>query len=92
MAKRATRHEPDVRLDNLNLAGKVGWQRFVNTAARILPESLTRKEREALGGEAFEDDRQRREWQSSFHHNTLAGRAARGCPRLERVRWDPGHW
>lgn len=55
------------RLDNLTLARKEGWQRFVNTAARIPPESLTRKELEKLSGEAYDDyDRQRREWHANL--------------------------
>ena len=35
MAERAAQQEPEVRLDNLTLASKEGWQRFVNTAAWI---------------------------------------------------------
>jgi AAA domain len=67
MAKPPTNHERDVRLDNLTLARKEGWQRFVNTAARLPPESLTRKELKALGEEAFDDyNRQRREWHANI--------------------------
>lgn len=55
------------RLDNLTLARKEGWQRFVNTAARIPPEPLTRKDIEALGVKAYEDyNRQRREWHANL--------------------------
>jgi hypothetical protein len=67
MAKKAALQEPEVRLDNLTLARKEGWQRFVNTAARIPPEPLTRKELEALSEEAFDDyNRQRREWHANL--------------------------
>lgn len=55
------------RLDNLTLARKEGWRRFVNTAARIPPEPLTRAELDALGEEATEDyNRQRREWHANL--------------------------
>jgi hypothetical protein len=48
MANKEAHQESEVRLDNLTLARKEGWQRFVNTAVRIPPEPLTRKELEAL--------------------------------------------
>ena len=55
------------RLDNLTLARKEGWQRFVNTPARIPPEPLTRGDVEALGENAYEDyNRQRREWHANL--------------------------
>jgi hypothetical protein len=55
------------RLDNLTLARKEGWQRFVNTPARIPPEPLSRNEIEALGENAYEDyNRQRREWHANL--------------------------
>jgi hypothetical protein len=67
MAKRVTQQEPKVRLDNLTLARKEGWQRFVNTPARIPPESLTRTQLEALSEKAFDDyNRQRREWHANL--------------------------
>lgn len=67
MAKRAAKQEPEVRLDNLTLARKEGWQRFVNMAARIPPEPLTRSHLEALSEEAFDDyNRQRREWHANL--------------------------
>ena len=67
MAKKAAQQEPEVRLDNLTLARKEGWQRFVNTAARIPPEPLTRTELETLSEEAFDDySRQRREWHANL--------------------------
>jgi hypothetical protein len=65
--KKATQHATEVRLDNLTLARKEGWQRFVNTPARIPPEPLTRKELEALSEEAYDDyNRQRREWHANL--------------------------
>ncbi|MBU3750507.1 MAG: ATP-binding protein [Mycobacterium sp.] len=55
------------RMDNLTLARKEGWQRFVETPARIQPEPLTRAELESLSEEAFEDyNRQRREWHANL--------------------------
>jgi hypothetical protein len=55
------------RLDNLTLARKEGWQRFVNAPARIPPEPLTRAELDALGEEAVEDyNRRRREWHANL--------------------------
>ena len=60
--KNQAQHQTESRLDNLTLARKEGWQRFVNTAARIPPEFLTRKELEELSEEAYDDyNRQRRE-------------------------------
>lgn len=48
---------------SLRWPAKEGWQRFVNTPARISPEPLTRTQLEALSEEAFDDyNRQRREW------------------------------
>lgn len=67
-----TGREPDTadkphRLDNLTLARKEGWQRFVNTPARIPPEPLTRPELGALSDCAYEDyNRQRREWHANL--------------------------
>jgi hypothetical protein len=67
MAKRAAQQQPQVRLDNLTLAKKEGWQRFVSTAARIRPEPLTRMQRAALSEEAFDEyNRQRREWHAKL--------------------------
>ena len=55
------------RLDNLTLARKEGWRRFVNTPARIPPEPLTRAEIDALREEAVEDyNRRRREWHANL--------------------------
>ena len=65
--KNQAQHQTESRLDNLTLARKEGWQRFVNTAARIPPEFLTRKELEELSEEAYDDyNRQRREWHANL--------------------------
>lgn len=53
--KNHAQQQTEARLDNLTLARKEGWQRFVNTAARIPPEPLTRTRLEALGEAAFDD-------------------------------------
>lgn len=67
MVKQPPKQEPENRLDNLTLARKEGWQRFVNTASRIPPEPLTRRQLEALSEEAFDDyNRQRREWHANL--------------------------
>jgi hypothetical protein len=67
MARRVATREPEVRLDNLTLARKEGWQRFVNTATGIPPEPLTRNELEALSEDAFDEyNRQRREWHANI--------------------------
>ena len=64
---RSATAEPGERLDNLTLARKEGWRRFVNTPARIPPEPLTRSELETLGDNAFEEyNRQRREWHANL--------------------------
>lgn len=68
MAKKKSAQEvTEFRLDNLTLARKEGWQWFVNTATRIPPAPLTRKELEELSEEAFDDyNRQRREWHANL--------------------------
>ncbi|AMU23407.1 AAA family ATPase [Mycobacteroides abscessus] len=68
MAEQTSAQEvTESRLDNLTLARKEGWQRFVNTAARVPPEPLTRKELEDLDEEAYDDyNRQRREWHANL--------------------------
>jgi hypothetical protein len=67
MADKEAHQESEVGLDNLTLARKEGWRRFVNTAARISPEPLTRKQLEALSEVAFEDyNRQRRQWHANL--------------------------
>jgi hypothetical protein len=94
--KKAAQQDTEVRLDNLTLAGKEGWQRFVNTPARIPPEPLTRTELEALGGKAFDDyNRQRREWHAnlgSIKTPQLAG-LLKGFPGLGKagIRCDTAH-
>ncbi|BBZ50287.1 AAA family ATPase [Mycobacterium heidelbergense] len=65
--KKAAQQESEARLDNLTLARKEGWQRFVRTPARIRPESLTRSDLESLSEETFDDyNRQRREWHANL--------------------------
>ena len=65
--ERVPQEAPAVRLDNLTLARKEGWQRFVDTAARIPPEPLTRTQLDAFGDRAVEDyNRQRREWHANL--------------------------
>lgn len=65
--KNPAQQETESRLDNLTLSRKEGWQRFVNTAARIPPEPLTRRELGELTEEAFDDyNRQRREWHANL--------------------------
>ncbi|KZS67292.1 hypothetical protein A4G26_27265 [Mycobacterium kansasii] len=66
-AKRVAQQEPDIRLDNLTLARKEGWQRFVNTPTRIPLELLTRNQLEALPEKAFDEyNRERREWHANL--------------------------
>ena len=56
----------EARMDNLTLARKEGWQRFVDTAARLQPERMTRRELEALSENACDDyNRERREWHAN---------------------------
>ena len=95
--KKAAQQETEVRLDNLTLAGKEGWQRFVNTPARIPPESLTRTELEAIGGKAFDDyNRQRREWHANLGSIKTPQLAAllKDFPGLGKagIRCDPACW
>jgi hypothetical protein len=94
--KKAAQQETEVRLDNLTLARKEGWQRFVNTPARIPPEPLTRTELEALGKEAFDDyNRQRREWYANLGSIKTPELAALrdDVPGLGKagIRCDPAH-
>ncbi|QIS06947.1 AAA family ATPase [Nocardia brasiliensis] len=57
----------EARLDNLTLARKEGWSRFVNIPARVPPEPLSRKDLAGLGDEAFEAyNRRRREWHANL--------------------------
>jgi hypothetical protein len=72
-----------VRLDNLTLARKEGWRRFVNSPARIAPEPLTRAELGALGEEAVEDyNRRRREWRPNRPGRHSWPRCMRICGTL----------
>lgn len=95
--KKAAQQDTEVRLDNLTLAGKEGWQRFVNTPARIPPEPLTRTELEAIGKEAFDDyNRQRREWHANLGSVETHQLAAllRDFSALGKagIRCDPAYW
>jgi AAA domain len=55
------------RLDGLTLSRKEGWLRFVDTAARVAPEPLSRRELAALSETAVEDhNRRRREWHANL--------------------------
>jgi hypothetical protein len=97
MAEPVVIQEPEVRLDNLTLARKEVWQRFVTTAARIPPEPLTRTQREALSEEAFDEyNRQRREWHANLGPIKTPQLAARheDFPGLGQpdLRCDPAHW
>jgi hypothetical protein len=54
-------------MDNLTLARKEGWQRFVDTPARLQPEPMTRGELEALTENACDEyNRERREWHANL--------------------------
>jgi len=54
-------------LDNLTLARKEGWQRFVDTPARTPPEPLSRRKLEALSEDALDDyNLRRREWHANL--------------------------
>lgn len=94
--KKAAQQDTEVRLDNLTLARTEGWQRFVNTPARIPPEPLTRTESEAIGGKAFDDyNRQRREWHANLGSIETAQLAAlrEDFPGLGKagIRCGPAH-
>jgi hypothetical protein len=57
----------EARMDNLTLARKEGWQRFVDTPARLQPERMTRRELEALTENACDEyNRERREWHANL--------------------------
>ncbi len=59
--------DSQARLDNLTLARKEGWKKFVDTPARRAPEQLTRKQIRALGeGVRFEYERARRIWHANL--------------------------
>jgi hypothetical protein len=55
------------RLDNLTLARKEGWQRFVDAPARVQPDVLTLTESRALGEDAREEyNLRRRVWHANL--------------------------
>ena len=57
----------EARMDNLTLARKEGWQRFVDTPARLQPEQMSRRQLEALTEDAFDEyNRERREWHANL--------------------------
>lgn len=57
----------EARMDNLTLARKEGWQRFVDTPARLQPEQMTRRQLEALTENAFDEyNKERREWHANL--------------------------
>jgi len=59
--------EQNARLDNLTLAHKEGWQRFVEAPARVQPDALDRTQLRALGENArAEYDRRRRVWHANL--------------------------
>ena len=67
MKKQSAQLVTEARMDNLTLARKEGWQRFVDTPARLQPERLTRRELESLSEDAFDEyNRQRREWHANL--------------------------
>jgi len=54
-------------LDNLTLARKEGWRRFVDAPARTRPEMLSHRQIRRLGEAARADyDRWRREWHANL--------------------------
>lgn len=56
-----------VRLDNLTLARKEGWQQFVYASPRMKPEGLTCEQIRALGEDARDDyNRRRRIWHANL--------------------------
>src|ERR1017187_5271447 len=59
-AQPASSSDGPVRLDNLTLARKEGWQQFVDAPAREQPEILTREKIRALSEDAREEYNQRR--------------------------------
>jgi hypothetical protein len=56
-----------VRLDNLTLARKEGWQQFADAPVRVKPEILTHETIRALGEDARKDyNQQRRIWHANL--------------------------
>ena len=55
------------QLDNLSLARKEGWRRFVEAPARVQPDTLSRTKLRALGAGAREEyNRHRRVWHANL--------------------------
>lgn len=77
-------NEPVPALDNLTLARKEGWKKFVNTPDRVPPEQLTRDQLEALSDNARSTyDRERREW-----HANLGVLKTRQLADIHEDLWD----
>lgn len=76
--------ETAATLDNLTLARKEGWQKFVNTPARVPPEALNRDELDRLTDKERTDyDRERREW-----HANLGPLKTRQLVEVHENLWD----
>ena len=59
--------ECPAQLDNLTLARKEGWRRFVEAPARVQPDVLTRKKLRTLSADAREEyNRQRQVWHANL--------------------------
>lgn len=76
--------EPRPSLDNLTLARKEGWKKFVDTPERVPPEHLTRSQLEALSDNARSRyDRDRRDW-----HANLGTLKTRQLAEVHEDLWD----
>ncbi|MGV7637465.1 ATP-binding protein, partial [Mycobacterium kansasii] len=65
-------------------ARKEGWQKFVNTPARVPPEALNRDELDRLTDKERTDyDRERREW-----HANLGPLKTRQLVEVHENLWD----
>lgn len=59
--------DAQLRLDNLSLARKEGWRRFVEAPARVKPDQLAPRRLRALGPEALADyNKCRRVWHANL--------------------------
>ncbi|BDH59767.1 AAA family ATPase [Tsukamurella sp. PLM1] len=77
-------NEPRPALDNLTLARKEGWRKFVNTPDRVPPEQLNRNQLEALSDNARSAyDRERRDW-----HANLGTLRTRQLADVHEDLWD----
>ena len=77
-------NEPRPALDNLTLARKEGWKKFVNTPDRVPPEQLNRNQLEALSDNARSAyDRERRDW-----HANLGTLRTRQLADVHEDLWD----